>query len=223
MTYTFNMPDVGEGMSEGEVVSWHVAVGDSVQEEDVLVEIQNDKSVEEIASPVSGKIEKLYVEEGDVAIVGEPLIDFSGEGLPESDNTASEAPASEETSAPSANASTGYYQFRLPDVGEGMAEGEIAEWLVSEGDEVTEDTAVVEIQNDKSVEEVYAPVAGTIKNIIVPAGEVANVGDVLAEIDSPEHNSEGSAPSSTPASPAQLEKADEGNEGATGAANGNGG
>ncbi|MCW1004800.1 biotin/lipoyl-binding protein, partial [Streptococcus anginosus] len=70
---------------------------------------------------------------------------------------------------------------------------------------------------------VYAPVAGTIKNIIVPAGEVANVGDVLAEIDSPEHNSEGSAPSSTPASPAQLEKADEGNEGATGAANGNGG
>ncbi|MCY3042120.1 dihydrolipoyllysine-residue acetyltransferase [Aerococcus sp. Group 2] len=223
MIYTFNMPDVGEGMSEGEVVSWHVAVGDSVQEEDVLVEIQNDKSVEEIASPVSGKIEKLYVEEGDVAIVGEPLIDFSGEGLPESDNTASEAPANEEASAPSANASTGYYQFRLPDVGEGMAEGEIAEWLVSEGDEVTEDTAVVEIQNDKSVEEVYAPVAGTIKNIIVPAGEVANVGDVLAEIDSPEHNSEGSAPSSTPASPAQLEKADEGNEGATGAANGNGG
>lgn len=94
MAYIFNMPDVGEGMAEGEIVAWDVKVGDQVQEEDTLVEIQNDKSVEEIMSPVAGKITKLYVEEGDMAIVGEPLVAFEGEGLPDH-----EEPASAEDSA----------------------------------------------------------------------------------------------------------------------------
>ena len=101
------------------------------------------------------------------------------------------------------------YVFNLPDVGEGMAEGEIASWLVSEGDTVDEEDSLVEIQNDKSVEEVASPVAGTIKRIVVEAGTVANVGDVLAEIDSPEHNGEGEEPASTPDSPAKEAKADD--------------
>lgn len=110
MAYIFNMPDVGEGMAEGEIVAWDVKVGDQVQEEDTLVEIQNDKSVEEIMSPVAGKITKLYVEEGDMAIVGEPLVAFEGEGLPDHEEPASledseaetEDNEAEETSAPQA-------------------------------------------------------------------------------------------------------------------------
>ncbi len=211
MAFVFNLPDVGEGMAEGEIVSWLVAVGDQVNEEDPIVEIQNDKSVEEIYSPVSGKVTELHYAEGDVAIVGTPLITFEGEGL--EDNSAAAAPATEATPAASpaateaAPATGGVYQFTLPDVGEGMAEGEIVSWLVAEGDEVNEEDSLVEIQNDKSVEEVASPVTGKIVRILVEAGTVANVGDVLAEIDAPGHNGEGSAPASTPASPAQEEKA----------------
>lgn len=210
MAFVFNLPDVGEGMAEGEIVSWLVAVGDQVNEEDPIVEIQNDKSVEEIYSPVSGKVTELHYGEGDVAIVGTPLITFEGEGL--EDNAASAAPAAEAAApaeqAPAAPATGGgVYQFTLPDVGEGMAEGEIVSWLVAEGDEVNEEDSLVEIQNDKSVEEVASPVTGKIVRILVEAGTVANVGDVLAEIDAPGHNSEASAPTSTPESPAQEAKA----------------
>ncbi|MEC1386700.1 2-oxo acid dehydrogenase subunit E2 [Aerococcus viridans] len=212
MAFVFNLPDVGEGMAEGEIVSWLVAVGDQVNEEDPIVEIQNDKSVEEIYSPVTGKVTELHYSEGDVAIVGTPLITFEGEGL--EDNAAASAPA-EKAPAPAPAVETpvapatggGVYQFTLPDVGEGMAEGEIVSWLVAEGDDVNEEDSLVEIQNDKSVEEVASPVTGKIVRILVEAGTVANVGDVLAEIDAPGHNSEASAPVSTPESPAQETKA----------------
>ena len=212
MAFVFNLPDVGEGMAEGEIVSWLVAVGDQVNEEDPIVEIQNDKSVEEIYSPVTGKVTELHYSEGDVAIVGTPLITFEGEGL--EDNAAGSAPAEKAAApapaveAPAAPATGGgVYQFTLPDVGEGMAEGEIVSWLVAEGDDVNEEDSLVEIQNDKSVEEVASPVTGKIVRILVEAGTVANVGDVLAEIDAPGHNSEASAPVSTPESPAQETKA----------------
>ncbi|KAA9300459.1 MULTISPECIES: dihydrolipoyllysine-residue acetyltransferase [Aerococcus] len=228
MAYIFNMPDVGEGMAEGEIVAWDVKVGDQVNEEDTLVEIQNDKSVEEITSPVTGTVTKLYYEEGDLAMVGEPLIAFEGEGLEDNEAEAApastpESPAQEEKAedpAPASNGGGSYYKFRLPDVGEGMAEGEIVSWLVSEGDTITEEDSLVEIQNDKSVEEVASPVAGTVKKILVEAGTIANVGDVLAEIDSPEHNGEddGAEDTSTPSQPAQEAKADEGNDDATGSA-----
>ncbi|RPA57271.1 biotin/lipoyl-binding protein [Aerococcus agrisoli] len=208
MAFVFNLPDVGEGMAEGEIVSWLVAVGDQVNEEDPIVEIQNDKSVEEIYSPVSGKVTALHYAEGDVATVGTPLITFEGEGL---EDNAAAAPAAEAapaaTPAPEAAApaaSTGVYQFKLPDVGEGMAEGEIVSWLVAEGDEINEEDSLVEIQNDKSVEEVASPVTGKVVRILVEAGTVAKVGDVLAEIDAPGHNG---ATAAAPASPAQEEKA----------------
>lgn len=85
------------------------------------------------------------------------------------------------------------YEFKLPELGEGLEEGEIATWLVKPGDQVKEDDSLVEIQNDKSVEELPSPVDGTIVKILVPEGETAKIGDVIVEID------DGSGASATPA------------------------
>ena len=79
MAYIFKLPDVGEGMAEGEIVSWLVEVGDTVQEGDSIVEVQNDKSVEELASPVDGVVSKIIAEPGTLANVGDPLIEFETE------------------------------------------------------------------------------------------------------------------------------------------------
>ena len=57
------------------------------------------------------------------------------------------------------------FQFKLPDVGEGMAEGTIGEWHVAEGDTINKDDDLVQIENDKSVEELPSPVAGTVTKI----------------------------------------------------------
>lgn len=75
------------------------------------------------------------------------------------------------------------YKFKLPELGEGMAEGEIASWLVKEGDTIKEDDSLVEIQNDKSVEELPSPVSGTVKQIVAQEGDTVEIGDTLIVID----------------------------------------
>lgn len=77
------------------------------------------------------------------------------------------------------------YEFRLPDIGEGIHEGEIVKWLVEEGQKINEDDILCEIQNDKSVVELPSPVTGTIEKILVPEGTVSVVGDPLIRIDAP--------------------------------------
>ncbi|MDT7014736.1 2-oxo acid dehydrogenase subunit E2 [Levilactobacillus namurensis] len=74
MAYTFKLPELGEGMAEGEISSWLVKEGDEVKEDDTLVEIQNDKSVSELPSPVAGKVSQIVAQEGDTVEIGDPLI-----------------------------------------------------------------------------------------------------------------------------------------------------
>jgi pyruvate/2-oxoglutarate dehydrogenase complex dihydrolipoamide acyltransferase (E2) component len=74
------------------------------------------------------------------------------------------------------------YEFKLPDLGEGLTEGEIARWLVSEGQEVAEDDPLVEIQTDKTTVEIPSPAAGKVARILVEEGQVVPVGTVLVVI-----------------------------------------
>ena len=74
------------------------------------------------------------------------------------------------------------YELRLPDLGEGLTEGEIARWLVSEGQEVAEDDPLVEIQTDKTTVEIPSPAAGKVSRILVEEGKVVPVGTVLVVI-----------------------------------------
>ena len=80
MSFKFKLPDIGEGIHEGEIVKWFVKPGDKVEEDDVLCEVQNDKSVVEIPSPVKGTVEEVLVEEGTVAVVGDVLVTFDAPG-----------------------------------------------------------------------------------------------------------------------------------------------
>ena len=78
------------------------------------------------------------------------------------------------------------YEFKLPDLGEGLTEGEVARWLVVEGQEVAEDDPLVEIQTDKTTVEIPSPAAGKVARILVQEGQVVPVGTVLVVIgDSP--------------------------------------
>jgi pyruvate/2-oxoglutarate dehydrogenase complex dihydrolipoamide acyltransferase (E2) component len=74
------------------------------------------------------------------------------------------------------------YEFKLPDLGEGLTEGEIARWLVSEGQEIAEDDPLVEVQTDKTTVEIPSPAAGKVARILVAEGEVVAVGTVLVVI-----------------------------------------
>lgn len=105
MAYEFRLPDIGEGIHEGEIVKWLVEEGQKINEDDILCEIQNDKSVVELPSPVTGTIEKILVDEGTVSVVGDPLIRIDAPGyedLHESDaddNTTEEVEAQVQATA----------------------------------------------------------------------------------------------------------------------------
>src|SRR6476646_6010057 len=95
------------------------------------------------------------------------------------------------------------YEFKLPDLGEGLTEGEIARWLVSEGQEIGEDDPLVEIQTDKTTVEIPSPAAGTVTSILVEEGKVVPVGTVLVVIGG-EPDGERRAAAPTPERPAKA-------------------
>ena len=101
MAYEFKLPDLGEGLTEGEVARWLVSVGDEVAEDQPLVEIQTDKTTVEIPSPAAGKVAQILVDEGKVVPVGTILVVIGEDGAapPEEDQPRAEP-------APSARAET---------------------------------------------------------------------------------------------------------------------
>jgi len=85
MTFEFELPDVGEGIQEGEVVEWHVAPGDRVEEDQVLADVETDKAVVDLPAPVTGTVVDLHAEEGEMVPVGTVVatIEVEGEGAGE--------------------------------------------------------------------------------------------------------------------------------------------
>ena len=88
--YDFKLPDIGEGVVEGEEVTWHVSVGDSVSEDDPIVDVMTDKATVTIPSPTDGTVLSLNGEVGDMIAVGSVLIEF------DTDGTALESPSDAE-------------------------------------------------------------------------------------------------------------------------------
>lgn len=79
-TYTFNLPDIGEGIAEAEIVAWHVKVGDRVEEDGRIADMMTDKATVEMESPVSGVIRKVAGAEGDVIAIGSMLVEIETDG-----------------------------------------------------------------------------------------------------------------------------------------------
>ncbi|ASK87910.1 dihydrolipoamide acetyltransferase family protein [Sphingorhabdus sp. SMR4y] len=83
--YTFNLPDIGEGIAEAEIVKWHIKIGDVVAEDDQLADVMTDKATVEMEAPVSGTIVALAGEEGDIVAIGSMLVEIEVEGEVDAD------------------------------------------------------------------------------------------------------------------------------------------
>src|SRR5690606_33758658 len=163
--FVFKLPDVGEGTAEAELVGWHVKVGDTVAEDQIVADVMTDKATVELTSPVAGVVTALHGEPGQMMAVRGPLAEFEVEGegnaaadesvaapvaaAPEPAPVAVEAPKAEAAAAPVAVAGANHV-FKLPDVGEGTAEAELVGWHVKVGDAVQEDQILAEVMTDKA-------------------------------------------------------------------------
>ncbi|MEM7309428.1 MAG: biotin/lipoyl-containing protein, partial [Planctomycetota bacterium] len=187
MALEFKLPDIGEGIAEGEIVKWLVAEGATVEEHQPVVEVMTDKATVEVPAPQSGTITALRAKEGDVVPVGDVIFVLESGGAA---SAPAAAPASAAAPAPAVEAPAAatpspapaggtVLEFKLPDIGEGIAEGEIVQWLVAEGTAVEEHQPVVEVMTDKATVEIPAPAAGTVVSQRVSAGDVVPIGTVI--------------------------------------------
>lgn len=182
--YRFKLPDIGEGVVEAEITAWHVAPGDTVEEDQPLADAMTDKATIELTSPVDGIVRTVACEEGEMVAVGADLVVFDTLG---DDAEIDTPPAPAETAAPESGTSqtppsaSGTYQFKLPDIGEGVVEAEITAWHVAVGDVVDEDDPLADAMTDKATIELTSPVAGTVTSVACQEGETASVGSVLVE------------------------------------------
>jgi 2-oxoisovalerate dehydrogenase E2 component (dihydrolipoyl transacylase) len=100
-TYTFNLPDIGEGIAEAEIVAWHVKIGDRIEEDGRIADMMTDKATVEMESPVSGTVVKVAGAEGDVIAIGSMLVEIEIEGEGEGKD-AGGAPVTETAPEPEA-------------------------------------------------------------------------------------------------------------------------
>jgi 2-oxoisovalerate dehydrogenase E2 component (dihydrolipoyl transacylase) len=98
--YVFKLPDVGEGTAEAEIVAWHVAVGDRIEEDQHLVDVMTDKATVEMTSPVTGVVVSLHGEPGAMAPVGAPLVELEVEGAGNAKDGAAKPTTPPKPSAP---------------------------------------------------------------------------------------------------------------------------
>ncbi|WP_150268076.1 2-oxo acid dehydrogenase subunit E2 [Paenibacillus tepidiphilus] len=190
--FEYRFPELGEGLHEGEIIKMHIKAGDKVTDDDIIMEVQNDKAVVEVPCPVNGTVLEVFTKDGQVCRVGEVVAIIDAEGdVPEqegghaADQSAQEADAakgSADTTSSPASASSANFQYTFPELGEGLHEGEIIKMHIKPGDKVTDDDIIMEVQNDKAVVEVPCPVNGTVLEVFAKDGQVCHVGEVVAII-----------------------------------------
>jgi len=184
---TFNLPDLGEGLPDAEIVNWLVKEGDVVSIDQPMVEMETAKAVVEVPAPFSGTVTQLHGQPGDIIQTGAPLIEFetdecisSNSSKAQDENSQPEPEASSEHSnSTAAEKDQGLEVFNLPDLGEGLPDAEIVNWLVAEGDSVNLDQPMVEMETAKAVVEVPAPHSGIIHTLHGKAGDIIQTGAPL--------------------------------------------
>ncbi|HEY8272753.1 MAG TPA: 2-oxo acid dehydrogenase subunit E2 [Pseudobdellovibrionaceae bacterium] len=176
MATDIKLPELGEGVSEGELVKWLVKPGDSIKTDQPIAEVMTDKATVEVPTPTAGIVKELKFKPGQVVKVDAVMITLDAAGVsastpPKSNPTAAATPTTSTTSAST--------PVKLPELGEGVSEGELVKWLVKPGDAVKADQPIAEVMTDKATVEVPTPLAGTVKELKFKTGDVVKVDSIL--------------------------------------------
>ncbi len=179
----FILPDIGEGIVECEIVEWHVNKGDTISEDQPVCDVMTDKALVEIPSVYSGKVAQLYYKKGDMAKVHAPLFSIDIECGGKMDNASVLKTKEKNTGAEKVSVNTASVEeFILPDIGEGITECEVVEWLVNEGDQIEEDQAVCDLMTDKALVQIPSKNSGTVVKQHYKKGDIAAVHSPLFSI-----------------------------------------
>ena len=200
MTTEIKVPVLPESVADATIATWHVQVGDKVSRDQVLVDIETDKVVLEVPATSDGVITDISQAEG-ATVLGEQVIAILSEGEAEAAAPAETKAAdtkTEKASEPAASGDIKVIDIVVPVLPESVADATVAAWHVAEGDTVTVDQNLVDIETDKVVLEVVAQASGVVGKIIHVEGDT-----VLGDQKIGELNAGASAAAATPAASAE--------------------
>jgi pyruvate dehydrogenase E2 component (dihydrolipoyllysine-residue acetyltransferase) len=200
----FKLPELGENIDQGDLVRLMISPGASVIEGQPVMELETDKAVVEVPSSVTGTVKEIRVKEGQKIKVGQVIFTVENGVGAKAKPAESKAPAKvpvEKTPAPksaappqaeaqpavassttqsaSPSSAAGASEFRLPELGENIDQGDLVRLMISPGTKVSEGQPVMELETDKAVVEVPSSVTGTVKEIKVKEGTKIKVGQVI--------------------------------------------
>ncbi|MFT4036038.1 MAG: 2-oxo acid dehydrogenase subunit E2, partial [Patulibacter sp.] len=191
------MPAMGDSVTEGTILEWHVQEGGTVAADDLLVEISTDKVDAEMPSPASGTLVEILAKAGDDVTVGQVLARISTES-----DAAAAAPANGNggaatAGAPVADAAAAGGQLLdiiAPSGGESVTEATVLDWIVEQGATVADGDPLLEVSTDKVDMELPAPGAGVLVERLVNAGDTIVPGQVLGRVQAGAGAPAGAAP-----------------------------
>ncbi len=194
----FKLPELGENIAQGDLVRLMISPGASVVEGQPVMELETDKAVVEVPSSVSGTVKEIRVKEGEKVKVGQvifivengtapkvKLAEAPAPKAPENPPAPAPQPQIERRSQPASPAATnsataaGPSEFRLPELGENISQGDLVRLMVAPGAKISEGQPVMELETDKAVVEVPSSVSGVVKEVLVKEGEKVKVGQII--------------------------------------------
>jgi len=165
-----NVPDIGS--DEVNVTEIMVKVGDNVEVDQSIINVEGDKASMEVPAPIAGVVKEILINVGDKVSTGKLIMKFE---------TASAAPvaaaAPAQTAAPVAAPTSAIKDVNVPDIG--GDEVNVTEIMVAVGDTVSEDQSLITVEGDKASMEVPAPFAGVVKEILVKSGDKVSTGSLI--------------------------------------------
>ncbi|WP_290521382.1 pyruvate dehydrogenase complex dihydrolipoyllysine-residue acetyltransferase [Aggregatibacter sp. oral taxon 458] len=163
-----NVPDIGS--DEVNVTDIMVNVGDRVEVDQSIINVEGDKASMEVPAPVAGIVKEIIIKAGDKVSTGTLIMRFEVAG-------SASASASAPAAAPAAPVAGGVKDVNVPDIG--GDEVNVTEIMVKVGDSITEEQSLITVEGDKASMEVPAPFAGVVKEILVKAGDKVSTGSLI--------------------------------------------
>ena len=170
-----NVPDIGS--DEVNVTDIMVNVGDHVEVDQSIINVEGDKASMEVPAPVAGIVKEIIIKAGDKVSTGTLIMRFEVAGSASASAPAASAPAA----APAAPVAGGVKDVNVPDIG--GDEVNVTEIMVKVGDSITEEQSLITVEGDKASMEVPAPFAGVVKEILVKAGDKVSTGSLIMKFE----------------------------------------
>ena len=178
------VPSLGESITEAVIAKWLKKEGEIVNKDEVIAELETDKVTQEIYSPKTGIIKKIFFQEGEEVKIGETIVNIEEKNIDEQ--------KIEEKEVKNSNVSIEQNKIIVPSLGESISEALISKWMKSAGENVKKGEPIVELETDKVTQELYAESSGVLKEILFNEQEEVKIGETIGIIDLIEYETEDS-------------------------------